>query len=188
MKTLLFALLILACALPLQADEALKNGDFSEGINQWSGDVEDVAQAAPDLASKGMLIKLDSNEWTKAVQEFIPIGTDFDFSITYKLSAGAQFSDNKHDYQNVPAHLGYGLWKKFRIPRGNWMMMISDLGDTIKGTYFPIKPGTGTEAQTVQFKVLGLENREQKTITLAFPPGHGSVIILNVSLMSALAQ
>jgi len=185
----LFIFLFQACLLQAsKADEALKNGDFSEGINHWSGDGEDVAQAAPDLATKGMIIKLDSSEWTKAAQDFIPIGTDFNFSITYELSADTRFSDAKGDYKNVPGHIGYGLWKPFKIPKGDWMMMISDFGETIKGHYFPIKPRTGTDAQTVQFTVSSLENREQKTITLAFPPGHGSVIILNVSLMSALAQ
>lgn len=185
----LFILLFQACFLQAsRADEALKNSDFSDGISHWSGDGEDMAQVAPDLAAKGMIIKLHSSEWTKAVQDFIPIGTNFNFSITYKLSEDIRFSDNKGDYKNVPGHLGYALWKKFRIPQGDWMLMISDFGEKIKGHYFPIKPGTGTDAQTVQFRVSRLENREKKTITLAFPPGHGSVIILNVSLMSALAQ
>jgi hypothetical protein len=179
-------LLVLVWPLRLEADEALKNGDFSDGINHWSGDGEDVAQAAPDLAPKGMIIKLDPNEWTKAVQEFIPIGTDFTCAITYKLSPDAQFSVDEKDYRNVPKHLGYALWKRFRIPKGDWMMMISDFGEKISGTYFPIKPGpTPGETETFQTTIGGLETREDKTITLAFPPGQGSVIILNVSMTTS---
>jgi len=179
------ALLALASPIRLEADEVLKNGDFSDGINHWTGDGQNVAQAAPDLATKGMIIKLHRDDWTKAVQEFRPVGSDFDCSITYKLSADAQFSDKAEDYENVPGHIGYGLWKSFSIPVGDWMMMLSDFGDSISGTYFPIKPEAGADGTaTFQAKLVGLSTREQKTITLAFPPGHGSVIILNVSMIT----
>jgi hypothetical protein len=60
------ALLVLASPLRLEADPVLKNSDFSDGINHWNGDGQDVAKIAPDQASQGMILELHPSAWTKA--------------------------------------------------------------------------------------------------------------------------
>jgi hypothetical protein len=186
MGKITLAFLLLASLIRLEADEMLKNGDFSEGLNQWNGDGGDVAQIAPDLAPRGLIINLSAQDWTKAVQEFRPIGTDFSCTIIYKLTADTQFSTDQKDYQNVPGHIGYTLWKPFRIPQGDWMMMLCDFGNSVTGAYYPIKPKMGADGTaTFQANLIGLSSREAKTLTLAFPPGQGSVIILSASMVNA---
>src|SRR4030081_1153722 len=95
MRILLSALMILACASLLQADNLLQNGDFTDGKNHWSGDGEtaddygrDNPSAASDsLTSKGLIIQLKERFWTRIFQSFpSDKGTRYSIVVTYKLS------------------------------------------------------------------------------------------------------
>jgi len=189
MKTLAFALLVLACALPLRADEALQNGNFSDGITHWHGDGRSPADFASDnplqssdpFVSAGLIVPLKHVSWCKVAQDFrgkIATGV---LTVTYKLSPDFAFSDKPEDYTNVPNQLGWG-WKSFNTTPGEWLVFISSLGDT-RGTYYKVKPKTGlSDTQTVKMKVKDLTPLEDQTLTLAFPPGTGTVVVLEVSL------
>ena len=189
MKPLAFALLVLACALPLRADNWLENGDFADGITHWHGDARSPADfasdnpmAAPDpFTSKGLIIPLKHVSWAKVAQDFKGRIASGILTVTYMVSPDLTFSDKPDDYANIPEKLGWG-WQAFNTPPGEWLIFIDDL-NTTSGRYRLLKPKLGSsEPQTYRTKVSGLTPLEDKTITLAFPPGSGTVVILSVSL------
>ena len=189
MKALLFALLALACTLPLRADDCLQNGGFTDGITHWHGDGRAPADFASDnpleqsnpLTSKGLIIPLKHVAWTKVAQDFKGKIASGVLSVTFKLSPDLALSTKPDDYVNIPAQLGWG-WKSFNTSHGEWLIFISAFGDT-KGTYFMVKPKTGSsDTQTYRVRVGALTPLEEQTITLAFPPGAGNLVILSISL------
>jgi hypothetical protein len=190
MKRICLILSLLGCVLPLQADNWLENGDFSDGINHWHGDGRAPADFASDnplaaadpLTSKGLIIVLKHFDWTKVAQDFkgkIAAGV---LKVTYMVSPDLTFSSKPEDYQNMPDHIGYDRWLAFNTPPGSWVLFLSDFASSM-GSYIPIAPTLGSATpQTFRDKVGGLTPLEDKTITLAFPPGQGKIILLNVSL------
>lgn len=190
MKKLGFALLVLVCAFPLRADNWIQNGDFVDGITHWHGDgrapadfAADNPMAKPDpFTSKGLIIPLKHVRWTKVAQDFKGKIASGVLSITYMVSSDLAFSDKPEDYVNMPDHINYDGWSAFNTPPGQWVIFISDFGSA-RGTYCEIKPKLGSsDSQTYQTRINGLTPLENKTITLAFPPGTGTIVILDVSL------
>jgi hypothetical protein len=190
MKTLLFALLCLACTLPLRADNWLENGDFTDGIDHWYGNGRSPADFASDnplassdpFTSKGLIIPLKDMDWTKVAQDFKGKIASGVLSITYMVSPDLAFSNKREDYVNMPDHIGYDGWQAFNTPPGQWIIFISDFGSS-RGSYYMLKPKLGSsDPQTYRARVSGLTPLEDKTLTLAFPPGTGTIVILNVSL------
>jgi len=190
MKTLLFGLLVLACALPLQADNWLENGDFVDGINHWYGEgrapadfaADNPLQSSDPFTSKGLIIPLKHLDWTKVAQDFKGKSASGILTITYMVSPDFAFSDKPDDYVNMPDQIHYDGWKAFNTPPGDWIVFIADFGSA-RGTYYEIKPKLGSSGpQTYRARVMGLTPLEDKTITLAFPPGTGTLVILNISL------
>jgi hypothetical protein len=189
MKTPAFALLVLACALPLRADNWLDNGDFTDGINHWRGNGRSPADFAPDnpldkpdpFTSKGLIIPL-RGIWDKVEQDFHGKSASGILTITYMVSPDLTFSDKPDDYVNMPDQIHYDGWQAFNTPPGDWIVFIADFGSN-HGTYYMLKPKLGSsDPQTFRAQVTGLTPLEDKTITLAFPPGTGTLVILNVSL------
>jgi len=190
MNALLFTLLVLACALPLRADNWLQNGDFTDGINHWRGNGRSPADLAPDnpldkpdpFTSKGLIIPLKDLDWTKVAQDFKGKIASGVLTFTYMVSADRAFSTKAEDYLNMPGHISYDGWRPFNTPAGEWVIFISDFGSA-RGTYYTIRPKLGsTDPQTCKMAVHGLTPLEDKTITLAFPPGTGTMVMLNISL------
>jgi hypothetical protein len=189
MSKLVLAFLVLACALTLRADEALQNGDFSDGIDHWHGDARSPAdfasdnplQASDPFTAKGLIVPLKHVSWSKVAQDFRGKLASGFVTISCKVSPDFAFSDKPDDYANVPNQLGWG-WQSFNTPPGAFLIFISAQGDT-KGTYYLVKAKTGSSApQAFRFKVNGLTPLEDQTITLAFPPGTGTIVVLNVSI------
>jgi len=189
MRKLAFVLIVFASTITLRADNWLQNGDFSDGITHWHGDARSPADFASDnplqgsdpFTSRGLIVPLKHVSWSKVAQDFRgKIASGF-LTITYRVSPDLTFSDKADDYTDVPNQLGWG-WKSFNTPPGAWMVFISAMGDT-KGTYYKIPPklGSGTP-QTIRLKVNELTPLEDQTLTFAFPPGNGTVVILNVAL------
>jgi hypothetical protein len=190
MRNFLLTLIILACALPLRADNWLQNGDFVDGITHWYGDGRSPADFASDnplqgsdpFTSKGLIIPLKHLDWTKVAQDFKGKLASGVMTITYMVSKDLAFSDKDDDYKNMPDHIGYDGWLAFNTPPGDWIVFVSDFGSS-HGTYYEIKPKLGsTDVQTFQAPVRGLTPLQDKTMTLAFPPGTGMIVILSVSL------
>lgn len=190
MKKLTFFLLLAGLGLlPLHAANLLLNGDFTDSLGHWYGDgrtpaeyAQDNAQLTPDdFNNKGVIMPLKDMNWLKIAQDFQGNINGGTISVTYKLSPNFAFSDIPENYKNVPNKIGYNGWKPFGIKPGMWMLFISDFGSA-HGTYYSIKPKAGTAPQTIRCKITKLTPHEDKTITLAFPPGTGTVVILNVSV------
>jgi hypothetical protein len=190
MQKLAFVLLVLTCTLPLRADDNwIQNGDFSDGTNHWHGDLRSPADLASDnplqasdpFTSKGMIIPLKQSSWCKVAQDFRGKIASGILTVTYMVSTDLAFSTKPDDYTNIPNQLGWG-WKSFNTPPGDWMVFISALGDT-KGVYYKMPPKLGSSApQTFRIKVSELTPLEDQTLTLAFPPGTGTVVVLGVAL------
>jgi hypothetical protein len=189
MKKLAFVLLVLTCTLPLRADNWLENGDFSDGINHWHGDARSPADFASDnplqasdaFTSKGLIVPLKHVAWAKVAQDFKGKIASGILTITYMVSPDLAFSDKPDDYTNIPNQLGWG-WRSFNTKPGDWMVFVSALGDT-QGAYYTIPPKLGSSTpQTIRIKLDKLTPLEEQTLTLAFPPGTGMVVVLNISL------
>jgi hypothetical protein len=197
MKALLFALIILACAFPLQADNLLQNGDFSDGKTHWHGDGKTPDEYAQDnqdnppatsdpLMSKGLIIQLKPDRWTKIAQDFKgDNSTHYVFTLTYKVSPDLTLSNKADDYANIADHIrfeGYESWPPVSIAIGQFFETVGDLDD-YKGFYekFPPKLGS-SDTQTYVDPGPPISPLGNKMVTVAFPPGTGTVVILNVSV------
>jgi len=190
MKTFTLVALVFALALPLRADNWLENGDFTDGLSHWHGGGRSPAdfasdnplQASDPFTSKGLIIPLKHLDWTKVAQDFKGKSASGVMTITYMVSNDFAFSDKDDDYKNMPDHIGYDAWAAFNTLPGNWVVFLSDFGSS-HGTYYEIKPKLGsTGVQTFHARIIGLTPLADKTITLAFPPGTGMLVVLSVSL------
>jgi len=190
MKALAFAVLALAFALPLRAGNWLQNGDFVDGISHWYGDgrspadftaADPFAKADP-FTSKGLIIPLKHVSWTKVAQDFKGKSASGVITITYMVAPDLTFSDKQDDYVNMPNHIGYNAWAPFNTTPGEWIVFLSDFGSN-HGAYYEIKPNLGSgDPQKFQARISGLTPLADKTITLAFPPGKGNIVILDISM------
>ncbi len=190
MKKLILSLFVLVSLAQAQADNLIQNGDFSEGIDHWHGNGQAPADfkpadpfATPDpLTSKGMIIALKHKDWTKVAQDFKGKASTGILTITYAVSADLAFSTHADDYVNMPGHIDYNGWQAFNTHPGEWVVFLSDFGSA-HGTYYMIKPKLGSsEPQKMKMNIKAMTPLEDKTITLAFPPGSGLVVILSVEL------
>lgn len=184
LSVLLFALVLTS---PLYADVGLQNGDFSEGITHWHGDgrapadfaSDNPLQASDPTLSKGMIIPLKHGVWAKAEQDFQTGSGNGELTITYLVTPDFALSTNSDDYTNIPPKLGWG-WKAFDIPAGSWMVSFNDSTGT-KGMHAGVKP-SGPPGVPQTFRLpLPAQPHDRTTLTLAFPPGTGKVVILSVS-------
>jgi hypothetical protein len=190
MKILILSLLVLACAVPLRAQNWVQNGDFTDGISHWYGNGRAPADLASDnpldkpnpILSKGLIIPIRKLDWTKVAQDFKGKGTNGVLTITYLVTPDMAFSTKKEDYVNMPDHIKYDGWMAFDTPPGDWIVFVSDFGSA-HGTYYEITPKLGSsDPQTFTARIGGLTPLQDKTITLAFPPGTGDMVILSISL------
>jgi len=184
MKPLLFAGLLLACALSLRANDILANGNFVDGTAHWHGD----AHASTDWNNQGITIDLKSSRWTNISQVFNSKETSLNFSITYKMSPDCALGRTKLGADISVDDLADITETRFKNPihinSDAWLLMINDPTNN-EGTYYTIatKPGTSTE-QTITGTIPNIAAHEEKTIFLIFPPGQGSITLLKIALTS----
>jgi hypothetical protein len=189
MRPFIAIIFILACALPIRADNWLQNGDFADGSAHWRGDglsaadmaVQDPLAKPDPAASHSLSITLQNGNWTKIVQDFRSQGMGGELTIKYRLSPGLTFSKTEEDYTNVTDKIHYSDWKDFTTPVKRWVVLVSDI-DKGRGRYYVVHPSLDTKRpQQVKAKVTTKDD-DDETITIAFPPGNGTVVILGVSL------
>jgi hypothetical protein len=196
MRILCFALMILGYAPLLQADNLLQNGDFTDGKNHWSGDgktpdeyAQDNSSATSDpLTSKGLIIQLKEHSWTKICQDFKgDKGTHYVFNVTYMLSPDFTLSDKADDYVDVGKHANIGdakKWLPITIGVGQFFDTVEELDGT-NSFYEKFTPKLGSsEIQTYQDVGPPLSSLGHKLVALAFPPGTGFIVLLNISVTS----
>jgi hypothetical protein len=191
MRPLALVVVLLLGASPLRADNWIENGDFSAGLDHWRGNGRSPADMAADsnpmdqpdpLLSKGLILPLRGVDWDKVMQDFHGKATRGVLKVVFQLAPDVAFSSKAGDYDDIPEQIHYPGWKPFSVPMGSFIVFIADLGSA-HGTYYPIPAKLGVAGpQTVQASVSGLTPLEDKTITIAFPPGSGNVVLLNVSL------
>jgi hypothetical protein len=190
MKKLFPAVLLLGLLPLLHADNVLKNSDFADGPLNWKGDGRTPADMKPEdsldnstspYGDKGLVIPLKPHAWTKVVQEFRTPSSAVTLALTYKIAPNTVFSTSEEDYKNVPNHIDFNGWKPFDGKVGGWMVMLSDFS---KGRIFAnaVIPAVGNGEQNSTGTFDSLTPDGDKTICLAFPPGTGAVILLNVTL------
>lgn len=189
MKSFIFAILFAALFLPLQADEWLTNGDFSDGIHGWYGTAKSPADFAPPdpftaadpFTAKGMIMQIHP-DWTKECQDFKTKGTSATIKVTYVISKDLNVSSKAEDYENVTGSIGWGHWVPFKAAPKSFVIFVSDIQE---GHYhaMDVQPDMGLDReQTAEFTVTGLTAWNPLTICLAFPPGSGMFVIHNVSV------
>jgi hypothetical protein len=184
-------LLLLALLAPVRADDGgnlIQNGDFSDGINHWYGGgrsstdyaSDNPMQASDPLTSKGLIIPLKAETWTKVAQDFKGTAAGGQLTITYKVSKDFAFSTKSDDYVNMPDKIGYDGWRSVDTKIGTFVLFLSDFGSS-RGHYWMLSPKPVADEQKVQFNVSGMTPHEDKTITFAFPPGTGLIVITSVT-------
>ncbi len=189
--------LILTCVSLLHADEVLQNTDFADGGNHWQGDgrtppdyAKDNPIAATDaFTSKGLIIQLKPDRWTKVVQDFKGNkDTHYLLLVTYKFAPDVTFSSKPEDYANIPDHVrfeGSESWSPFEIPTGQFFVTVDDIDDT-KGYWEKVTPKFGsTETQKYNDPGLPMSPDSNKMVTVAFPPGKGTIVLLGISVTSS---
>jgi hypothetical protein len=194
MKTIAIVLLVVALVLPLRADEVLQNGDFSDGITHWHGDARSPADFATDnplgsadpFTSKGMIIPLKHTAWVKVMQDFKATSQNSTLTITYMSSTDLALSTRDEDYALFPLCLDLTIKSK-PIKPNQWAAGVYVNGGTMEKGYaselslFP-PPSAPTKPETVKMSLKGLNPGDAYTAILAFPPGTGTIVVLNVSM------
>ncbi len=190
MKKLALLLFLSAASLSLPAADWLENSTFQGGIVHWYGNGQSPADFTPKnpfdkpdpFTSKGLIVSLKGHDWRKVSQDFKGTLSGGVLTITYQVSPDLKFSTKLEDYQNMPGHIGFNGWKPFDTPAGEWVIFISDFGSS-HGIYYVLKPDLdSSKPQTIKAKISGLTPHQNKTITLAFPPGTGTIVFTEVSL------
>jgi len=177
MKTLRFALLVLACTLPLRAD-ILANGSFADGTAHWRGDAHNLSDG-----SAGIIIQLNPSKWTQVYQTFNTKEDALDFSVSFQTSSDfSLLTDPVMTVPNLEEITGTPFHRGINLNSNSWLLMIVDPAEALM-TYFKIKikPGS-TDVQTATNAIPRLAAHEEKTIFLAFPPGEGTITLLNIIL------
>jgi hypothetical protein len=197
MRVSALALVLLASASFLRADEVLQNADFADGANHWHGDGKTPADLAQDnsgaatdpITSKGLIIQLKPDRWTKVVQDFRGNkDTHYCLTVTYQYAPGLTFSTKPENYTNIPKQVsfeGSEHWAPFDIPAGQFFVTVDDIAD-MKGYWEKVVSKLGaTETQKYVDPGQPMNPDSDKMVAIAFPPGTGTVVLLGISVTSS---
>jgi hypothetical protein len=191
MKTALLAFFLIGTLAAVADDSTgnlLKNGDFSNGINEWHGNLhtpDAVSFADGETApTSGVVVKL-KGEWTQVEQDLTAGIGKYDVTINYEPSSDLKFSDKAEDYNNIPGQLGFNLLAPFAEAPGQWAVIINDLGAG-HYNYWRLSPKVGAGPQSLHLHVqLDSDANGVKGFILAFPPGTGFINITSITLTPA---
>ncbi|HEX4139185.1 MAG TPA: hypothetical protein VHY09_02480 [Candidatus Methylacidiphilales bacterium] len=180
MKRLALVLLGLIFSGGAATADVLQNGNFADGLSHWYGDCRSTNVTGAD-ATSGASVELQ-REWTKFTQTFDAPKGHYTVSMTFLLSPGAAFTGDEKAYRKVPAKLGFTALKEFRLKRGEFCFIVTDLAAG-RYVYCAVKPQSeDSVSQTVTGTLDLPEDADQQTFCVAFPPGNGVVTVQNVSM------
>lgn len=179
-------LFFMASLIPVQADNnLLQNGDFSNGITHWNGNVQTpVAAEIPEVTS-GAIIKLRHHDWTLVHQSFRIKAGNYILKVVFMPSSDFHFSNQYPDYMNLKAKLDYpdpNVSPDAEI--GQWAIVITDFSaaTSIYWTTDLVKPPS---QQSQTFSIKGIDFTHEQALTIAFPPGSGYITLQQISLVPA---
>ena len=186
MKALALLFLIGSATAVLAADNLLKNGDFSEGINYWEGDCHSIDSTTFDSSdanppTSGVIVKLRGSEWTRVTQNLEAKRGNYLLTLTYVGSPDLRFSARSDDYMNMQDKLSMPF-KPFNIKEGQWIALIFDPAAKHGVSWSLTPPASGTGAIKVSIPVKIKTQAEDQTFIVSFPPGDGYINLLDVSL------
>jgi hypothetical protein len=175
--------MIAASPLFARAD-ILANGNFSDGTAHWRGDGHDLSDGSP-----GIIIQLDPSKWTQISQTFNTRENALDFSVSFQTSSDFSLSTDPNStignilsIADLADMTGTRFKNSIHVDSGLWLLMVVDPAEAMM-TYYKIKTKPGsTDVQTTKNAVPRLVAHENKTIFLAFPPGQGTITLLNIAL------
>jgi hypothetical protein len=215
MKSLAFLLFALALAVPLHAQEILKNSDFSDGATYWHGDAkpagtEDSTDLISDPASsaKGIVVELHSGGWTKVVQEIRGYksngrASQLMLTIVYQTSPDFKLSTHDSDYVHIGAELGFE-GASLTVQQGQLIAFIDEVpqnrvsasssggytnytvySDPISGASFLPSTEAKQHTFTSPISVPHANPDSYPSFCLGLPPGSGTITILKISVAPA---
>lgn len=186
MKTFLTTLLVVALFFPLRADEYFTKGDFTNGAEGWTGNFKiGTAPAGATTPPGALVIQLQPHEWSWLAQEINPKHQRMQFEIHYELSEDAVLSTDINEYKALGAALGEPD-RRINLPRTGVGMVLETNVNQKDRTTLPFILKTGTRRQeTVYGTRWALEvfqqEGETETVTVALPPGTGTVTLSKIS-------
>lgn len=182
MKTLLSLLLLTGMGAACADDNLLQNGDFSDGIAHWYGNVKSPDTVLGPGAESGAIIELRPHEWTMATQEFTAKSGTYKLHVTFTLSDGTHFSKELTDYINIPVQLKFADEKPLDAEPGQWVVVATKSSATQDPLTWTVNAHSVAGPQSYTFTIDSTSSTDTQTLLLGFPPGHGTVTLLHVGL------
>jgi hypothetical protein len=169
------------------AEEYIKNGDFSNGKSHWqhSGEIVylDTAGNKVDKDAGGkpaLQLTLINNRFTVTDQTFRTKDKLGEITVTVKVKASADYKRNDStDYASVnfkPGGIYY--WSAIVYPKADFFIRLTD--NTHLYSLADLSPGQ-EKTITARFNDLGAGVRE-RTLFLNAAPGDGSIYVESVSV------
>ncbi len=186
MKTLIL-LFSLAALIAVRADDdLLQNGDFSNGLAHWYGNLQAVANVpeAGSTAQNAGVIKLRHGDWTKVTQDFEVKAGTYQLHVTFAPSPETHFSTQVTDYMSIPDKVGIPDEHPTDANPGQWVIAVSD-ATAASSLWWRVDVSKNAGPQSYSFTVKGINFSNRQSLMLAFPPGSGYIILTNVSLVRA---
>ncbi len=179
-----FILAVLLSWLAFAAARAdiLVNGSFADGRAHWRGDAQDVDAVnlgGMSSQSAGIVVKLKSDKWTKIYQTFNNRAPRLFFTVTAKVSDDYKLrgqDTSTPDFGDLPTD--YMPWP---MMESSWNLFVSGSGFFM--TTKTLRPDARKAGpQTMTGMITDLKNVDEAVFAIFFPPGEGSITLLNVSL------
>lgn len=179
-------LLVFSLGIHAASAQALENGDFSKGKAGWLGSGQVVYLKADGTVSPAkvpdaelvMQVALRPTQWTWIKQSLHPHAADHDVAGKVTLKASADFAPmaESRDYSKVDFQEGGGyVWSADVWPKCDLLVKLQDT----TWYYQPKSLKPYGEWKTVKFSFPNLSSRN-RSLTLALPPGKGSVFFKSV--------
>lgn len=187
MKSTLLPIVSLALILtPKLFGQTLENGDFAKGKAGWTGDGKVVYLSADGKieekespkSERVMQIELKHNRWTSLKQSLHPKTKDTSVSVTLEVKAMPDFKPAAESREYSPVDFKEGgsyVWSAEVSPKCDLLVRLQDT--TWYYRPLSLKPYDTWKTSTQEFPSLKSQSR---SVTLAFPPGTGSVLVKSV--------
>ena len=179
------SLFMAALIAPARAYNPLVNGDFHDGKTHWEGDGDASDSGGP------LVITLKPDKWTAVRQTFSADCQEARLKITYSVSADCSFLAKKSSDGTIPSLTAHALDEATTLQNGispvimdssNSCLVLMVAGGYLYWQYpFALeykKDGTRTFSTTTEWGPV-----THVDLCIAFPPGHGTVTLVDVELI-----